>query len=621
MSKSLNQELRSWKDLESQIGGMRTTRNGVPLSKRDNCTYCTGVFLQACVLRDLLSSSSPDRSSRIIRWCKTIVTFDVLQVSDCFKKILSFMRNYESLDLSYSAFKQHFKSDFPFIGDFLSPIKEEVEDYLSSPSATTFTIINQFCSFLSRISLQDIDLDVESLQRYLATEKRLADSTYPEPTLRVLNRIMREWFSTYHDEVLVPSHGNGSVADVPRRPSILDKYLVMKRDTRLDYWLSSYGDISSFSPRWSDERLQRTCRVQCVAKSISTKRVISMEPTVLQYFQHAVFRNIDHHISEHPVLKKRIHIHNSSYNYDLARIGSTDQSYATIDLSDASDSVSWSLVKALFTKTPLLRALYCTRSDKALLPDEEVIVLHKFAPMGSALCFPIECLVFAAICEYVLRFSGIHYPQGIIPYVVYGDDIVIRTELADHVIEILHDLNFVVNQEKTFTKRTLAFRESCGGEFFSGINVTPVRLSRKFSDLRPCTMHPEMVPHYIKMANNLLDYKFRIARLWFVRNLLSLPVSLLPEFGENESQINSPGYSNYRHIHKYSRNWQCDLILCGNISVTYKPDSLDDEDIRYFEWLRASSLRTGDHLGPVDLFDIHLSRPRLKLKSRFVSNS
>ena len=620
MSKSLNHELRSWKDLESQIRGTVVFRKGIPLSKRDSATYCDALILHSLMMTDLLSSSSPSRHSRIVRWLKQSTTWDVLQVSDLFKVILTFVRKYKG-GSSYVDFKHQLSQNYPFAGDFLSPIKEEVEEYLSSPSAATFTIINQFASFMTRITLRDLDLETEALEKYHSTEQRLADSTYHAPTLRILNRIMREWFSEFREEELIPSHGNGSVADIPSRPSLLDKYQSLATDTRLEYWTAPFGGAQSFFPRVVSKELDRTCRVQCVPKSISTKRVISMEPVVLQYFQHAVFREIDDYICDHRELRRRIHIHDSSVNTELSQIGSQAGSYATIDLSDASDSVSWVLVKAIFAKTPILRALTCTKSDFALLPDGSKVVLQKFAPMGSALCFPIECLIFACICEYALRFSGIHLKGNQIPYVVYGDDIVIMTELADEVIRLLHLCNFIVNTDKTFTDPQVHFRESCGGEYFDGVDVSPVRLSRKFSNDRPGTSHPELYPHYVKMANNLLSYDMRLTRLWFVHNLLCLPRHQLPLFGIGESMVNTPSPSNFHAIHKYNKNWQADMILCGDCISTFASSSQEDEDIRLFEYLRVTCRRTRDLIGPDDIVQVQLSRPRLLLKSRFVSNS
>lgn len=622
MSKSLQQELRSWKDLESSIRGKVILRSSIPLSKRDNDAFISAVLLQGMILSDLLISRSPTRKDRIYRWCNNLCTYDLLVVSDLLKKLTVFFRNYipGREKFLYSDFKHLFRSEYPFIGDFMSPIKEEVESFFDSPTPTTFTIINQHLSFISRLSLRDLDLLQDSVSRYKATEERLADSTYRTSTLVVLNKIMREWTSSFTFDEFLPSHGNGSVAEINHPATIKEKYELVSSDARLDYFLRSFGTIDEFRPRSTTHQLERSCRVQCVAKSIQSWRVISMEPASLQYFQHAVYRSVDRWIRHHPILKHRIHIHDASINRKLAEHGSRYRSYATIDLSDASDSVSWQLVKAVFAGTPLLRALYCTRSDSAILPDKGVLSLKKYAPMGSALCFPVECLIFSVICEYVVRFSGIHY-QGI-PFVVHGDDIVILSELAPMVIEVLTELNFLVNYEKSFISKDLPFRESCGGEYYFGIDVTPVRLSRKFCDDKPGQYHPQMYPHYIDIANSLYRYNFRIARLWFIHRLFSLPQPFWPLFGENESVLNSPDFSNYRLIRKYEPKWFADKLKCGTLCDRYSDHPGDgDDDIRYFEWLRATSTRLCGPMDPEDLVDVHLSLPRSHLQSRFVSNS
>lgn len=624
MSKSLNQERRSWKDLESSVRGKVAYRSGLPLSKRDGATYVATIELLTLLLRDLLSSRSPSRTSRIIRLRKAFFNYDVLEVSNLFKELVTYIRHYEMSDtVSYASFKQTYRDRYSFIGDILSPVKEEMEEFLSSPSPATFTVLNQYFSFYSKLSLKDVDLDDDAIQRYKATEERLRHCTYRQSTLHGLNVIMNEWMRTFSCDDLLPSHGNGSVFESRNRKeaSLGFKYHSLGKDIRLEYFLRPLGGIETFCPRPLPNAAIRTCQVQCVPKSISSKRVISMEPAVLQYFQHGLYREIDCHIRHNPVLRKRIYIHDATINCHQACKGSITRKYATIDLSDASDSVSLELVKAIFAHTPIYRALVCTRSDKALLPDGSVLDMRKFAPMGSAVCFPIECLVFACICEYALRISGIHYSREILPYVVHGDDIVVRTEIAPLVCEILEECNFVLNLDKTFVSEDLSFRESCGCEYFQGVDVTPFRLSRKFCGNLPSMAVPEMYPHYIKMANLLFLYRFRLTRLWFVHNLLLLPKNLRPLFGPNESLVNSVSYSNYHLNRKVKRKWQCEILECGSLKIEHLPDRIEDEDIRLFEWLRVTSTRRCGPSDPDDLLDVHLSRPTLKLKSRFVSNS
>nr|QDH86778.1 MAG: RNA-dependent RNA polymerase [Leviviridae sp.] len=95
-------------------------------------------------------------------------------------------------------------------------------------------------------------------------------------------------------------------------------------------------------------------------------------------------------------------------NQLLAQKGSRDGSLATLDLSEASDRVSLQLVEELLARNPLAKeAILACRSLRASVPGHETITLAKFASMGSALCFPIEAMVFITI-----TFLAIEREQG-----------------------------------------------------------------------------------------------------------------------------------------------------------------------------------------------------------------
>jgi hypothetical protein len=174
----------------------------------------------------------------------------------------------------------------------------------------------------------------------------------------------------------------------------------------------------------------------------------------------------------------------------------------TIDLSSASDSVSWSLVKRIFPPK-VLKHLLATRTKTVKTPGGELVELNKFAPMGSALCFPIQCTVFSA----VVILAGILYRWGIEEcqpdllsgldvsnliqrtfrtslldvsedhrlqaFFVYGDDIICDSRITSNVVDLLRALGFRVNIGKSYTGPSL-FRESCGIFAFNGIDVTPL---------------------------------------------------------------------------------------------------------------------------------------------------
>jgi hypothetical protein len=170
-------------------------------------------------------------------------------------------------------------------------------------------------------------------------------------------------------------------------------------------------------------------------------------------------------------------------NQKLAQKGSVD-GLATLDLSEASDRVSLKQVESIVSRNPLFKkALLATRSQIASVPGHGVIHLSKFASMGSALCFPLEAMVFLTII-----FLGIEQERGyhfsnrgdISPFVgmvrVYGDDIIIPVKYVHTVMDRLEHFGAHVNRHKSFW--TGRFRESCGKEFFNGHDVTIVKVRR-----------------------------------------------------------------------------------------------------------------------------------------------
>lgn len=167
---------------------------------------------------------------------------------------------------------------------------------------------------------------------------------------------------------------------------------------------------------------------------------------------------------------------------------SRDGSFATIDLTSASDCNSTALVKLL---TPY--AWHCAMSDlrcsHTLVPTGDGlrrVYLEKFSSMGNGFTFELETCVFTSLC------MGL-YPD-LIPGVtlfVYGDDIIVPTECAEGVIAILKYCGFTPNMAKTFVSGP--FRESCGGDFWDGVPVRPYSLKGI-----PC--EPQ---HWIAFANGV----------------------------------------------------------------------------------------------------------------------
>lgn len=154
----------------------------------------------------------------------------------------------------------------------------------------------------------------------------------------------------------------------------------------------------------------------------------------------------------------------------LAAQASSDGSLITVDLSNASDTIARKLIQLIlpddwFTLLNSLRAPVTFIGDKA-------VHLNKFSSMGNGFTFELETIVFWTLAVTVGLSHGI--PADAIK--VYGDDIIAPSEQAfvEDLLAAFRFFGFTPNMKKTFVAGP--FRESCGGDFFSGVPVRPAHL-------------------------------------------------------------------------------------------------------------------------------------------------
>lgn len=159
------------------------------------------------------------------------------------------------------------------------------------------------------------------------------------------------------------------------------------------------------------------------------------------------------------------------YNKRLARIGSSNGTFGTIDLSSASDAISWSLVQQICSPS-LIGWLADSRSPESILPDGSRVTLRMVSTMGNAFTFPLMTIIFSAVVRSVYYNAGYPCNSPRDHFCVFGDDIIVRHEAYDEVVRQLQKLGFAVNTAKSFN--TGPFRESCGGDYWAGHNVRPV---------------------------------------------------------------------------------------------------------------------------------------------------
>jgi len=221
-----------------------------------------------------------------------------------------------------------------------------------------------------------------------------------------------------------------------------------------------------------------------VPKTLKTPRIIAVEPTAMQYAQQAILRSILSAIQEDGFLSRTVGFDDQDPNREMARSGSLSGDLATLDLSEASDRVSNQHVRDMLEDWPYLHeAVQASRSRKADVPGHGVIRLAKYASMGSALCFPMEAMVFLTVIFLgIERELSVPLSRELVvnqfreQVRVFGDDLIVPRDYVLSVVSELETFGFRVNTGKSYW--TGRFRESCGREYYDGHDISIVKVRR-----------------------------------------------------------------------------------------------------------------------------------------------
>lgn len=224
---------------------------------------------------------------------------------------------------------------------------------------------------------------------------------------------------------------------------------------------------------YGDKDRRSDSRIETVPKSVKTDRTICIEPSLNMMFQKAlgalledILRDIGLDISSQPV-----------FNAIMAENGSKSGRWATIDLRSASDSVPIELVRYLLPGN-WFNWLMTARTGHTELPSGERLELHMMSTMGNAYTFPLQTLVFASIVHAISILSGHSSPfkerdhRRFWDYGVFGDDIIVPSDVYQITCTTLERVGFTVNTDKSYGRGP--FRESCGKDFHNGVLVRPV---------------------------------------------------------------------------------------------------------------------------------------------------
>lgn len=210
-------------------------------------------------------------------------------------------------------------------------------------------------------------------------------------------------------------------------------------------------------------------KLTTVPKDARADRCICIEPDLNIYVQLGVGALLRHKLK----LFGLDLINGQDLNRELAQAAHV-MDLATVDLSSASDTISRKLVELLLPPRWVDLLAFCRVPTTEC--GGETIELEKWSSMGNGYTFELETVIFYAMARAVTRLKGLETTC----VSAYGDDIICPADALPELMRALTFFGFRANREKTFGKGR--FHESCGADFFDGVNVRPFFLRSDFHD-------------------------------------------------------------------------------------------------------------------------------------------
>jgi hypothetical protein len=372
---------------------------------------------------------------------------------------------------------------------------------LVSPEPCSIYFLRQFLLFDAKLITEPTVVQKKAAidsfrerQRILGKTKVPLDHPILERAKLLLSRTLRELDLS----VISPGHGPGGVAEGHDR---IVRWDFRSWPLRAERWypFHVYGSQSFVALCASGPPcMVSTSYTKCslVPKDFKGPRLISSESAATQYLQQGQMKSIMRYIQHHRLLSRSIKLTDQTVSQRMCKT-SFGAGMGTLDLSNASDTVSAALVWYLLSGVPRLRSqLFCTRSQFLVYGKEIPVRITAFSPMGSAVCFPVETLVFWAITMASVRHVQASWKHTLtregrrmLPresetaseIAVFGDDIIAPTYAFSTIIGTLESVGCQVNRSKTCYMTP--FRESCGSEWYNSIDITITRNRRYYYDV------------------------------------------------------------------------------------------------------------------------------------------
>jgi hypothetical protein len=227
-------------------------------------------------------------------------------------------------------------------------------------------------------------------------------------------------------------------------------------------------------------------RLHFIYEAAGKVRVIG----ILDYFSQWAFRPVHDHLVTilSTMYEDGTSDQSASLERFILRVGTRTGSYASLDISSATDRIPYQLYEVILG---VLYGNFFARHYMRLLRDRNFITpkevpldfvrYRRGQPMGALSSFPLLGLVHHAIVQYSAYLSN-QFPFA--TYCVVGDDVILfeedtNTPVTNTYLSLCSRLGIPINKSKTYTSST--FFNFISRSFVNGKEVTPASMRAELS--------------------------------------------------------------------------------------------------------------------------------------------
>lgn len=361
------------------------------------------------------------------------------------------------------------------------------------PSKTTTSVYIHKCqvqleTLFKRYTFED-DLKTaavrrqETLDRFIAYQEKLATP----PCTAISRHLVLQRARTYISRILGPFNmdellekvefGKRANYGVPYAKSYLDEKVRTLSGSKehCDWFVNTYlptddilrDAIASVQKAGASVVSDRphllvtsTLTATAVPKSFKIDRIITPNTVIGAMHSAALGTLIEERLKEAGLNIRKL----QERQKELAQSASRHRQLVTADLSDASNCFTHEMVNRLIPRrwyTELKRGMI-----RHVKVGDRTIQMTSFMAMGIGYTFPLETLMFYGVLKALAELCNV---SGRIS--VYGDDLIYPRKLHPYVVRMFPKIGFHLNIDKTFCNDN--FRESCGGDYYHGVDVRP----------------------------------------------------------------------------------------------------------------------------------------------------